>query len=323
MSHLSLRRSTRLVTAAAWSLAGLLTALALGTALGSAAFAASPGTVVSMEQVSPAPAPSSPSSAPAQIPPLAPVAPPTSNPGIMQAVWVWQRSEMSNDTTIVPPDPNRYTIRFRADGRLAIRADCNQGGGTYTLDGARLTITPGPMTLIACGPMSQDTAFMRGLRDVATYVMDGNNLVLNLKVDAGNMVFSPQPPLSLTGGSWRVTFYNNGTGGAQSVLPDVALTATFGDDGNVNGNSGCNLFRGPYSVESDRISFGNLISTRRACLSAPLNRQEQAFLTALTNTTKYELLGDRLTLRDDAGAIQAMMVRPSVQPVPSPAAGAP
>jgi heat shock protein HslJ len=241
----------------------------------------------------------------------------------MQGVWVWQRTEMSDDTTIVSPDPNKYTISFQADGRLAIRADCNQGGGSYVLDGPQLTITPGPMTLIACPPPAQDAAFMRGLRDVATYVMDGDNLVLNLKVDSGNMIFSPQPPLSLAGATWRVTFYNNGAGSAQSVLRDTELTVTFGDDGAVNGNGGCNLFRGPYSVLGDRISFGKLVSTRRACISEPLNAQEQAFLKALANATKYELLADRLTLRDDAGAIQAMMVRPSIQPVPSPATRAP
>jgi heat shock protein HslJ len=318
-----LRRTIRVAVAAALCLACLLSALTLGAAPGPAAFAAGIGTVISTAQVPPAPTPSSPSSAPAQIPDPVPVASSTTATSITQGVWGWQRTEMSDDTTIVPPDPNRYTISFQADGRLAIRADCNQGGGTYTLEGSQLTVKPGPMTLIACGPMSQDAAFMRGLRDVATYVMDGENLVLNLKVDSGNMVFSPQPPLSLTGGPWRVTFYNNGAGGAQSVLPDVELTATFGEDGNVNGNAGCNLYRGPYSVVGDRITFGNLISTRRACLSEPLNRQEQAFLTALTNAAKYELLGDRLTLRDDTGAIQAMMVRPSVQPVPSPATGAP
>jgi heat shock protein HslJ len=261
--------------------------------------------------------------APAQIPRSAQEPSSGSQPSITQGVWLWLRSEYSNDTSVASPDPSKYTLSFQADGRLALQVDCNRGTGRYTQNGAQLTVDPGATTLIACPPGSQDQVFLRDLRNVATYVFDGENLVLNLKVDGGNMIFSPQPPISLTGAAWRVVSYNNGQNAVLSVLPDVELNATFGADGNVTGNGGCNGYRGPYSIAGDRITFGNLISTRRACVSEPLNRQERAFLDALSASSAYTLVGDRLTLRDPAGATQVILVRPTVQPVPSPATGTP
>lgn len=310
--------STTTVPRLAWlTLAGALLVGAAGAVLvpfltlSVTAFAAGGETSIAASQL--------PSSAPAQIPRPVPLTSTTSPGDIRQGVWLWQRTEYSDDTTVTAPDPSKYTISFQADGRLALQIDCNRGSGTYAVDGPQLTIAPGATTLIACGPGTQDRVFLQNLRDVATYVFDGENLVLNLKVDSGNMIFSPRPPVSLSGTDWRVQSYNNGRGGVVSVLPDVELTATFGTDGSVNGNAGCNGYRGPYTVAGDRLTFGSIVSTKRACLSQPLTDQETAFLAALNASTRFELVGDRLTLRDDTGATRVVLVRPSGQPASSPA----
>jgi heat shock protein HslJ len=101
------------------------------------------------------------------------------------------------------------------------------------------------------------------------------------------------------------------------VLPDTQLAAMFGDDGNVSGDTGCNTCRGPYTISDSTISFGALISTRRACLSDAARVPEQAFLAALSASTGVQLVGDRLTLRDAAGATQVLMVRSTVEPPPT------
>jgi heat shock protein HslJ len=251
--------------------------------------------------------------APAQVPqPSTPPAPAAPSAGTAPlGTWLWQRTEYANDTTVVSQDPSKYTLALLADGRYNIQADCNRGSGSYTVSGAQITFQPGPMTLAACLPGSQDSVFLRDLRQVVTYVMDGENLVLNMRIDTGNMVFSPQPPVSLTGAPWRVQSVNNGRGGVVSVLADTQLSATFGEDGTVSGDTGCNTFRGPYTVTDATIAFGPMATTRRACLSEPAAAQEQAFLAALAASTRFELAGDRLTLRDDPGSTQVILVRPS------------
>jgi heat shock protein HslJ len=202
------------------------------------------------------------------------------------------------------------------DGRVAIRADCNSGSATYTVNGASLTIQPGVMTLVACPPGSQDTVFLRDLMQVASYVFNGPQLVLNMRVDSGNMIFSPQSLTGLAGPTWRVTGYNNGMGGVVSILSGTQLSMVFGDDGRVSGNTGCNMFDGTYTLSGSSLSFGPLVTTRRACASEEANQQEQRFLAALEATTTYELAGDRLTLRNGDGAIQVQASRPTVEPPP-------
>jgi hypothetical protein len=55
---------------------------------------------------------------------------------------------------------------------------------SYTLKG------DGPMTLAACAPGSLYDAYVTRLGDVVTFAFDGDNLILNLKIDAGAMVFA-------------------------------------------------------------------------------------------------------------------------------------
>jgi heat shock protein HslJ len=53
---------------------------------------------------------------------------------------------------VVPTDQQaNYTIEFATDDTFSAKADCNQVGGGYTTTSSNgLTITPGPMTLVAC-----------------------------------------------------------------------------------------------------------------------------------------------------------------------------
>jgi heat shock protein HslJ len=232
-------------------------------------------------------------------------------PALTQGVWLWQRTDYAIGAPIVCAAPSKYTLTFLDNGLYNVQADCNQGSGAYTVDGSQLTLQPGPMTAAACPPDSQDTVFLQDLGRAVTYVFDGDKLVLNLAMDSGKMVFGPQPPMTLTGPAWQVLSVNNGRGAVVSVLPETQLNATFGEGGIVSGNTGCNMYRGLYTAADATIAFSPLITTRRACRSAAAAAQEQAFLAALGASTRYEFLGDRLTLRDDAGAAQVDLVRPT------------
>ncbi|PWJ40197.1 META domain-containing protein [Sediminitomix flava] len=71
-------------------------------------------------------------------------------------------------------------------------------------------------------------------------------------------------------------------------------------DSRVNGNGGCNEIMGPMDAEGDRITFGMLVATRKAC---PNMDFEQKFLTALTKKTLKYVIGDGLlTLVGDDGS---------------------
>ncbi len=123
-----------------------------------------------------------------------------SEPTLTGVVWQWQRTEMSNDTTVTPDDPTKYTVEFGEDGKLAIKADCKQTGGDYTADGQSLSIQPGPTTKQICSKTSQADEFLKELGYAATYLFDDNgNLVINMQMDGGNMYFAPAETVAMGG----------------------------------------------------------------------------------------------------------------------------
>jgi len=125
-----------------------------------------------------------------------PAATPTTQPApapFADSTWYWQGTNFSDGSQVFVPDPSAYSIRFLADGTLEGQADCNTFGGSYTLADNSLTIQLGPTTLMACPEGSLDSDYLQQLSQVATYILQGENLFLNLALDSGDMVFNQQP----------------------------------------------------------------------------------------------------------------------------------
>jgi heat shock protein HslJ len=221
------------------------------------------------------------------------------------AVWKWEKTQFNNDTTVTVADPNRYLVEFLAGGRLAIKADCNQVGGRYTVDGNKLTIQLGPSTLVACPPDSQADEFLKQLTAVSSYLFAGGKLVLELKLDTGGMTFAASSPTALAGTSWQVTGINNGKQAVVSVINGTTVTLNFGADGKVSGSAGCNNYFGPYETEGDQIKVGPLGSTRKMCATPEgIMEQEAQFLAALQAGTTFKITGNQLVIRNASGAMQ-------------------
>ena len=111
--------------------------------------------------------------------------------GLPGRIWAWQGTQFSNDTALTPPDPSVYTIEFLAAGIVRLRADCNRGSAGYTTEDARITITPGAITLIACPAGTLASDFLKQLSEVVTFVLKDGELFLDLPVDTGTMRFAP------------------------------------------------------------------------------------------------------------------------------------
>jgi heat shock protein HslJ len=110
-------------------------------------------------------------------------------PKITDISWQWERFTSGDGSEIIVADPNQYTIIFREDGSVEIKADCNNALGTYKTKDSSLKIALGPTTLAECGEGSLYNQYLINLENVATYVLDGGKLYLNLKADAGDMIF--------------------------------------------------------------------------------------------------------------------------------------
>ena len=104
----------------------------------------------------------------------------------------------------------------------------------------------------------------------------------------------------LSGTEWRLVSFG-AAGSEVSVIAGTTVTLKFGEDGRASGSSGCNSYGGVYQVRGDNISFGRLISTKRACLDQNANQQESRFLSALEAASRFRLSSNRLTILSDRG----------------------
>ena len=104
----------------------------------------------------------------------------------------------------------------------------------------------------------------------------------------------------LTGTDWRLV--SIGPSGAEMpVVTGTTVTLKFGEAGRASGSTGCNTYSGAYEVRGDNISFGRLVTTRRACVDQRANQQEQRFITALEMANRFRLSSNRLTILSDRG----------------------
>ena len=98
-------------------------------------------------------------------------------------------------------------------------------------------------------------------------------------------------------GSWKLTAYGP-TGAPTSAVEGVSAGLTFNEDGTVSGTSGCNGLGGDYTVEGDRIIFGEFVSTLMAC-DAPIMEQEQVAHQVMSGTATYKIEGETLTITNN------------------------
>jgi len=106
---------------------------------------------------------------------------------------------------------------------------------------------------------------------------------------------------SLDGSSWNLESYLNEAGEMASVLPGSTNTALF-QANHVTGIAGCNNYNADYEVDGNDLSFSPVATTRKACSDPPgIMQQENAFLSALSETASYDLEDESLEMFDSLG----------------------
>jgi heat shock protein HslJ len=151
--------------------------------------------------------------------------------------------------------------------------------------------------------MDQDIAYITALSESKTYMVNEDRLTL-FNADGAELAVYQAQSQELSGTSWDVIGYNNGKQAVTSVLAGTTLTAEFGTDGTLSGNSGCNTFNGTYTLDGSKITIGPLASTRMACAEPEgVMEQEAQYLAALQTAAIYKLEGNRLQLRTADSAL--------------------
>ncbi|MCU0270941.1 MAG: META domain-containing protein [Acidimicrobiales bacterium] len=105
----------------------------------------------------------------------------------------------------------------------------------------------------------------------------------------------------LTGSSWVLASYQDAQGAAVEAVGGEAATLSFGDEGSLNGNTGCNVFAGGYTVDGETLTITLGPTTLRGCEDPALQAQETALTQNLPKTAGYTIEGESLALTAEDG----------------------
>lgn len=217
---------------------------------------------------------------------LAQDAPPTPDNTQWQLVSL-AGTDLVADTTI--------TLIFTEDGTAAGSAGCNSYSVPYTIDEGRIDFGMGISTMMACEDaiMQQESAYLAALDAATDFTLRDAQLVIT-SAEGDELVFALLPGLAGTQWEWVTLAGDN-------VLSEMPATIAFDDESRATGNTGCNLFNASYTAEGERLSFGEALLTRRACMDETLADQEMKFLDALAAATAFRLAEDSLTITTNEG----------------------
>jgi heat shock protein HslJ len=87
--------------------------------------------------------------------------------------------------------------------------------------------------------------------------------------------------------------------GGTPVLSDRKPTLEFPEAGRISGNASCNRYSGPVELGDGTIRVGDLATTRMAC-TPEVDAQEKAFLVALQNARRTEIVGGQLVITTES-----------------------
>jgi heat shock protein HslJ len=110
------------------------------------------------------------------------------------------------------------------------------------------------------------------------------------------------PPLALNGTRWMIASLD-GRPVRTARTTDIRFTAS-----RVQGNAGCNSFGGAYRLDGDRLSAGQVISTKMACVGPGMDI-EGRFFDIIANAQVARSGADAITLRGQGGSVELRAVR--------------
>lgn len=210
--------------------------------------------------------------------------------------------------------PEGSRLEIDPKGRATAYFGCNHIGAKADVEGDRITLSEPSHTEMACGEETDrfERAAVAALDGVLTAKLSGEKLTLT--AEGGDTIqLSEERPADLAGTRWAVTTLIDGET-ATSVPADLPKERvphlTFGEDGTVQGNYGCNSYRGEAGVKDATITFGPPAGTKKLCPEAEMET-ERAVLAVLDGPTTYTIKGSTLTITAEGGQGITAQVAPA------------
>lgn len=185
---------------------------------------------------------------------------------------VWELVSFLDAGTFISFGDQDYTLTFRGDGSVEAQLHCNSGGGSYTVDGDRLSFGPLFTTLMHCGDDSVAALYGRTLAEVEAFSIKGGELALTTASDStllyrpAGTAARPEPAGSrLRGGTWELLEIVRPAG--EREVPQGTYALSFSDQGDeLLVTADCNRGRGTFTLnDGGFLEIGPVGLTRMAC----------------------------------------------------------
>jgi heat shock protein HslJ len=204
------------------------------------------------------------------------------------------------------------TAIFDGTGTVSGSAGCNRYSASYSGALNNLAIGTPATTKMNCpsppGTMSQESLYLTTLQGSTTFRIDGNILTIMDSNGRVILTYSVTPPgvltpAPLTGTTWYLNSFVDDKG--QFWTPGVMypISLQLADNGNLDGNAGCNNYFGSYTLSGSTISIGTLGTTVMFCGEPGVMDLETTYLAVLPLMNLYQVSGNELTLSDGTGRI--------------------
>jgi heat shock protein HslJ len=218
-------------------------------------------------------------------------------------VWRWESSE-NFQGKIVVDQPENYQIEFQAGGRLRVKADCNNGNGSYSLPAAgKISLTKIAVTRRFCGENSLDSRFLQGLERAATFRIEDGALILEAAGDNPSLRFSRVPPSGgqtsrLENTVWRWQSAQTADGEIKVDKPEN-YEIRFKPNGELEVKADCNGGGGKYQSEGSKLTVSTIIRTQIFCGENSLDNRY--FVPGLESARSYRIENNMLTIESEKG----------------------
>jgi heat shock protein HslJ len=182
-----------------------------------------------------------------------------------------------------------------ADGSISVNAGCNGMGGSYRLSAdSELSVGPLAGTEMACDqPLMDQDAWLSGtvFASPLTAAVEGDTLTLSreglaIMLTTRSVV---SPDALLEGTSWQLDGIRSGDSMSSVPAGTEIPTLVVAADGSVTLSTGCNGGRSTATVSGPTITFGPVMTTKKACADRAGRDTESAVLAVLDGAVEWSV----------------------------------
>jgi heat shock protein HslJ len=185
---------------------------------------------------------------------------------LTETIWSLENYNNGQEAIVSVLEGSEISANFDEGGNVSGVAGCNNYSGTYQIEGDKISIELGPLTMMFCeqpeGVMDQETAYLQALESVASFHILGDEMVM--RDESGQDVLKYKAS-DLVGYVWMwMEFVENNDTVIHPNMPGN-YTIEFMPDGQVAVQADCNQATGTYTVQGSQIDIEIGPTTLAAC----------------------------------------------------------